>query len=123
MSEKKSAAPCGNCCGSCEFFGEKCSGCCKASGQPFWANQLPIDICPIYSCCTYKKKLEHCGECDELPCEIFLKFRDPSLSEEDAEILVKVRQNDLRMRKRLGTVKWLELKKKSSTEAKDDKGC
>lgn len=111
MSEKRLGAPCGNYCGNCEFYDERCSGCCNTAGQPFWANQLPIDICPIYKCCTYDKKYKHCGECNELPCEIFLKFRDPKLSEKDAEIIIKVRHNDLKIRKRIGTEEWLKLKK------------
>jgi len=123
MSTKSQAAPCGNFCGDCEYFDEKCNGCCNAAGQPFWANQLPIDLCPIYKCCTYVKKQKHCGECSELPCEIFLKFRDPSLTEKDAEIMLKIRQNDLKFRDRIGTEEWLRLKKKSGKKLKDDKGC
>jgi len=31
-----------------------------------------------------KKKFDHCGKCDELPCERFTRFGDPSVSGENA---------------------------------------
>jgi hypothetical protein len=58
--------------------------------------------------------LEHCGLCEELPCELFIKFRDPSLTDEAAEIALKARQLDLQTRKKIGTKKWVKLKVKNN---------
>jgi hypothetical protein len=76
-------SPCGIQCGKCEFLGDKCQGCVKSCGKPFWAQD--DKACPIYDCCVNDKKLEHCGQCDELPCGTFEKLRDPALSDEEFE--------------------------------------
>jgi hypothetical protein len=112
MRVKDLAAPCGIYCGHCHHFGKICKGCDFEVGRPFWADRINADICLIYKCCIFDKKLEHCGLCDELPCELFYKLRDPSLNGKDSEISISARKNDLKLRKRIGTEKWLELKEK-----------
>jgi hypothetical protein len=54
--------------------------------------------------------LEHCGLCDEFPCEIFIELRDPTLSEEAAKEALRARQNDLVKRAKIGTERWLKEK-------------
>lgn len=107
MLDKNLAPVCGWYCGTCEYFGEQCQGCGNVNGKPFWTAQMKVEICPIYDCCINKKQLEHCGLCDELPCEIF-KLYDPSLTEEEGEKLILTRQNEVLRRKEIGTEKWLE---------------
>ncbi|MEW6103795.1 MAG: DUF3795 domain-containing protein [bacterium] len=96
-------------CGTCEYLEKQCQGCGNVAGKPFWTLQMKVEICPMYDCCINKKQLEHCGLCDEFPCETF-KLYDPSLGEEEGKKLVLARQNELLRRKEIGTEKWLEEK-------------
>ena len=110
MPDSNLAPVCGIYCGTCKFFGGQCQGCGYLEGSPFWTVQMKVEVCPLYDCCINKKQLEHCGLCDEFPCETFTGLRDPSLSEEEAEEALRTRQNDLLRRKDIGTEKWLKEK-------------
>ncbi|MCI1931865.1 MAG: DUF3795 domain-containing protein [Clostridia bacterium] len=55
-------------CGiSCNACGRKtevnCKGCIHME-KPFWGGK-----CEVKSCCE-SKKLNHCGECKDFPCEV-----------------------------------------------------
>ncbi|MCR1842386.1 DUF3795 domain-containing protein [Murimonas intestini] len=55
---------CGVCCDSCERKESvNCSGCLNME-KPFWGGE-----CSVKTCCE-GKKLNHCGECPEFPCEM-----------------------------------------------------
>lgn len=55
---------CGVCCDFCERKATvNCSGCIHME-RPFWGGE-----CKVKSCCE-KKGLNHCGECQEFPCEM-----------------------------------------------------
>jgi len=55
---------CGVCCNSCERREKaNCKGC-LAMEKPFWGGE-----CGVKSCCE-SKKLNHCGECSDFPCEM-----------------------------------------------------
>ena len=55
---------CGVCCNSCERK-EKvgCRGCLNMK-TPFWGGE-----CKVKSCCE-DKKIDHCGQCNDFPCEM-----------------------------------------------------
>lgn len=54
---------CGIACESCKFKSEQgCHGCRNGKGKVFWGK------CELYECCN-EKSLEHCGECDDFPCD------------------------------------------------------
>ena len=108
MGDAKLAGACGIYCGSCEFLGGSCAGCGHIEGKPFWTAEMELEACPLYDCCVNKKELEHCDLCDELPCGMFNEFHDPTLSPEQAKQSVLERGDALRLRKELGTAKWLE---------------
>ncbi|MEW6095809.1 MAG: DUF3795 domain-containing protein [bacterium] len=109
MPDKNLAPICGLYYGTCEYFEkQQCQGCGNVNGKPFWTTQMKVEVCPLYDCCVNKKQLEHCGLCDELPCQTFTGFYDPSLSEEEAKKAVSARQQELLKRKEIGTEKWLE---------------
>ena len=46
-----------------EAFGFDCAGCPNIT-KPMWG-----DLCPVKDCCE-GKKLEHCGECSDFPCDL-----------------------------------------------------
>jgi len=50
-----------------EAFGVDCPGCLHIS-KPIWA-----DSCPVKDCCESKKH-NHCGECEDFPCELLKSF-------------------------------------------------
>ena len=58
-----------------------CKGCNALEGKVFWLKYFNMDICPIYSC-VKEKQLAHCGECAQLPCNIYFEMKDPASSDE-----------------------------------------
>jgi hypothetical protein len=108
MSDSALAPVCGLYCGACPFYGEQCGGCGNIEGRPFWTSEVGIEVCVFYDCCLNEKGLEHCGLCEDLPCQTFLTFYDLSLSEEEAKQSIADRQAALRRRKGIGTERWLE---------------
>jgi len=110
LQERALAAACGLYCRDCNFLKDKCQGCGNVQGKPFWTAQFGLEVCPIYDCCVNRMHLEHCGLCNEFPCEIFNSLRDPSLSDEEAEQALQERQKALRLRKETGTEAWLKEK-------------
>jgi len=59
---------CGIDCDICKYKNEQnCKGCKSNKGCIFWGE------CDLYKCCT-SKKLEHCGLCEEFPCEMLKEW-------------------------------------------------
>lgn len=59
---------CGLHCLECSFketYG--CSGCIETGGHPFHGE------CPVAVCCQ-EKRLMHCGECPDLPCDLLVQY-------------------------------------------------
>lgn len=59
---------CGTDCSACTFkdkFG--CRGCKAQNGKLFWGE------CDIYKCAA-SKDLEHCGQCEKMPCPELTEF-------------------------------------------------
>lgn len=110
MIDENLAPACGLYCGACEHRENEnqCTGCGKVQGKPFWTKHMGIEVCPLHGCCVDKRHLEHCGMCDNLPCELFNSFHDPALDEKEAKKAVLVRQKELLSRKKIGTQKWLK---------------
>lgn len=98
MTDKILASSCGLYCGDCEQLGKSCAGCGSVKGRPFWTTHAGVETCPLYDCCVNQRQLEHCGQCDELPCKVFNEFYDPALSPEDAKKSIRSRIDALRKR-------------------------
>lgn len=107
MSNKNYAPVCGIYCGSCSYLGNQCKGCGYMAGKPFWTKQIPSGICPLHDCCGNQKQFEHCGLCEDFPCETFLELRDPNMSDEQFQESRKARQESLKRRTEIGTKRWL----------------
>jgi len=59
---------CGILCRQCKYREPmNCAGCI-AIDKPFWG-----EACPVKSCCEGRGH-EHCGQCDEFPCELLNEF-------------------------------------------------
>lgn len=59
---------CGLLCGECSYREQmNCNGCIHIE-KPFWG-----DNCPVKSCCESKHH-EHCGQCEQFPCDLLNDF-------------------------------------------------
>ena len=101
--------PCGGYCKSCILYKKACVGCIETNGKPFHLKKAGKEICPVWQCVT-EYKLEHCGICEEFPCNKFLSWFDPKRG----ITTVLRRAGLLALRKKIGTgrwIKWVEDKK------------
>lgn len=76
-------APCGANCGTCDSYPGDCAGCRAISGRVWWIRHIGQEVCPKYECCISDKKLQHCGQCGDLPCGLFTDLKDPSMTDEE----------------------------------------
>ena len=101
--------PCGRFCDLCEALSKGvCKGCVGSEGRPEVIREalrrLGLESCPIWSCAE-SRGVEHCGECEEFPCERFLSWYNPELGR--ASLLPYI--GLLVVRRKLGEEKWREL--------------
>ena len=95
--QMKTLSVCGLVCADCEFFEKTCAGCYAVKGGTFWAlEMMPAKVCPLFQCAINERVYESCGDCKELPCEIFRQMKDPALSDEEHEKMLQVRIDRLR---------------------------
>ena len=71
---------------------------------------MKIEVCPLHDCCRNQKQLEHCGLCEDFPCETFNALRDPNMSDDEFEKSLSLRKQALRRRAEIGTDDWLKEK-------------
>lgn len=100
-NKKRYFTACGLDCRECNYFSTECPGCNSISGAPFWVGFVDSAICSIFDCCILGKNLDHCGHCNEFPCDIFLDVEklDPYMSEEDKLSSTQRRLEFIRSRK------------------------
>ncbi|MDD4600737.1 hypothetical protein SDC9_20905 [bioreactor metagenome] len=91
---------CGVICGDCKSYGTECAGCQQIEGKVFWAQYIGADICPTYKC-VRDKSVNHCGECTQMPCELWFSLKDPGWSEEEHQASIKMRQEALTRSKKI----------------------
>lgn len=112
--------PCGRLCEDETCEGKRlglCSGCVECKGSPSGCikSEKPkkyqgIKVCPIWEC-VKKHKLEHCAQCKEFPCKIFLSWYDPKNGQKSVLPYIGL----LLIRKNIGTeewIKWIKIHKK-----------
>jgi len=88
---------CGCECLECEYFKKsECSGCSVIEGKVWWTSYINVTICPIYNCVINIKKLKDCGACSEIPCKFWRDLKDPSHTDEQHEISIKTRIENLK---------------------------
>ena len=82
---------CGLICNDCPFFKNPCTGCFDVKGKTFWAKEATAKgICQLYDCSVNQRRYENCGDCSELPCQMFKDQKDPNISQkEHNESIVK----------------------------------
>lgn len=74
---------CGCDCSKCDYFQKKeCIDCQQIQGKVWWIDYLNVDLCPIYNCVINTKKIESCGLCAEIPCNLWYDLKDPNHSNE-----------------------------------------
>lgn len=85
---------CGTKCSECGCYGSMCKGCNESAGKVFHAPKR--QACPIYECSVNKKKQAGCGDCKNLPCDVWRNTKDPSMSEEEFENNIRQRVENLK---------------------------
>jgi len=50
----------------------------------------------MYDCSINKKEFHNCGECGELPCNLFTDMKDPNMSDEEHKESITKRVNVLK---------------------------
>lgn len=85
---------CGTDCSKCGYLGNLCKGCNACKGKVFHAPEG--EACPIYECAINQKGLRGCGVCEHVPCEIWRKTKDPSMTEKEFERSIQERVDRLK---------------------------
>lgn len=93
-SKASNLSVCGTDCSTCYCYGEMCSGCNECKGMVFHVPEGKA--CAIYHCCVKQKGLKNCGECKDVPCEIWMSTRDPKFSDKEFEENVNMRVQALK---------------------------
>jgi hypothetical protein len=57
---------------------------------------MPTKVCPMYDCAVNKKGFKNCGDCGELPCQLFLNMKDPNSTDEEHQASIGRRVNLLK---------------------------
>ena len=87
---------CGLKCKECQFYNNPCSGCYNVEGKTFWAKDYtPNGICQLYNCSILKNNYKNCGDCRELPCQMFQDLKDPNITEEKHIKMIDIRVKNL----------------------------
>ncbi|UCH03310.1 MAG: DUF3795 domain-containing protein, partial [Candidatus Bathyarchaeota archaeon] len=75
MMNEDLLAPCGLYCLTCKFLNREtkpsCLGCNAQGGNPFWGK------CKVYKCAS-EHNINHCGDCEDIPCDLFINQFDPA---------------------------------------------
>jgi hypothetical protein len=102
MMDENLLAPCGSYCGACEFLNREekpnCSGCGNQDGHPFWGE------CKLYACAK-SHRVNHCADCEDFPCELFVNQFDPAHGQKSAFM----RAGLLAYRKKAGTESFIKI--------------
>lgn len=104
LSRRRLAAPCGVVCSDCPP--------CDSDSTPgcgyHRAGTAPGE-CAVFVCCVLERGLEHCGQCLDFPCRLFLSLA--------GSFTVAHRYRALTRRAEIGTEAWLaEQQETSPTE-------
>ena len=85
---------CGTDCAACPLHGERCAGCNELCGKVFHAPAGKP--CPLYACCANRHRYATCGDCPDVPCDLWRAARDPGYSDEQFEASIVERVGNLR---------------------------
>ena len=89
-----SYAVCGLDCNICPYKGKTCKGCQEQAGKVFWAKEFGMPGCAIYLCAK-EKGYNTCAPCPNRPCNIWLKQREPHLTDEEFAQSIQERMENL----------------------------
>lgn len=85
---RKLIGACGCNCGDCRLFETSCDGCYAIKGKACWLHEVGLEVCDFYECSVINKGLNHCGECEEIPCDLFYKNKNPKWTDEYHQSLI-----------------------------------
>lgn len=88
MKLQSDISVCGADCQTC-YLKAMCQGCNACQGKVFHCAEG--EKCSIYRCVRDEKALPDCGCCPEAPCNIWMKTRDPSYSDDAFQANIRER--------------------------------
>ncbi len=87
---------CGVNCNTCPHLSDHCEGGCEAlEGKVWWTSYIEADVCPVYGC-VKEKQYGNCGDCEELPCNLWVTLKDPSHTDEQHQKSIEERTDALK---------------------------
>jgi hypothetical protein len=86
---------CGVNCEGCPHLNNGCIGCDVLEGKVYWTQYIDTDVCPLYKC-VKEKGYQNCGDCSQIPCELWFSLKDPSWSEEEHQKSIQDRLSVLK---------------------------
>ena len=95
--------PCGVYCKNCIAYKDACKGCVETGGKPYYSKLMNRDVCPVWVCAD-KRKVEHCGMCDEFPSDVYLDC----YSRRRGITTVLRRAGLLALRRKIGDKEWVK---------------
>lgn len=84
---------CGTDCTACGYYKTACRGCNQCKGSVFYMEGAQ---CPIYHCCADENSHKSCASCGKVPCDIWMRQRDPSYTDEEFQKNIEGRLSNLR---------------------------
>jgi hypothetical protein len=87
---------CGILCSDCDYREKMNCGGCINIDKPFWG-----ESCPVKSCCE-GRNIEHCGECNEFPCDLLNQFAFDKEQGDDGKRIEQCRKWQSRNRRKGG---------------------
>ena len=76
-------SPCGCSCEKMDCK-DSCGGNCHTcGGKPFYLKDFGVEVCPIFDCSVNKNGYYTCAECENLPCQLYYDWKDPSNTDEE----------------------------------------
>ena len=117
MKTKRNISICGIDCDAYSTC-DKCSSVCKSMHDVFdlkkpckGCNEIhekisrnyiqgksKLKICPIYEC-VINKRYKHCGDCEQVPCDLYYELKDPFINDFIHGLDIEHRVNTLKSMK------------------------
>jgi hypothetical protein len=75
-----------------------CEGCNEIHEKILLSKHISLNICPIYEC-VINRHYQHCGNCEQLPCDLYYELKDPFINDFIHGLDIEHRVNTLKSMK------------------------
>jgi hypothetical protein len=81
---------CGADCSGCSLKNDCQRNCDAIKGKAYWTKYIGVEVCPVYACVA-SHSYKNCGDCPQLPCQLWSTLKDPSITEEQHQKSIRDR--------------------------------